>query len=263
MLYLDQAEGEMLKVLVADGEKTTQDTVALLLENEVDVEVLPGIAEGRQVLAFCRAHPVDIIFLDVDIPGINGLELARSLTKICPVIFISRHKAYALDAFELNAVDYLLKPIDENRFYCAFNKARTKLQAERDNQVQDMVSLVQHLVTQQEKPYKSRLVIKDPGHIRLIDVDEVNYITGAGNYADVHMLEGKHYLHRETLTALEKQLDPNEFLRIHRSTIIRSSSVSELYPNDNGDYTVVIKSGEQLTLSRRNKNKLEQLIGLG
>ena len=252
----------MLKVLVADEEKIAQDTIALLLENEADVEVLPGIKEGRQALEICRKNQVDIIFLDVDIPGIDGLALAQILTQQCPVIFVSSHKEYALDAFELNAVDYLLKPFDADRFYRAFNKARAKLQTDRDNKVQDMVSLVQHLMAKQEKTYKNRLVIKDPGHIRLIDVDQVNYITGAGNYADVHMFEGKHYLHRETLSALEKQLDPNEFLRIHRSTIIRSSSVSELYPNDNGDYTVIIKTGEQLTLSRRNKNKLEQLIGL-
>ncbi|WDD97023.1 LytR/AlgR family response regulator transcription factor [Thalassomonas actiniarum] len=252
----------MLKVLVADREVVAQESIVQLLENEADVEVLPGIKEGRLALEICRKQQVDIIFLDVEIPGINGLELARALTEICQVIFVSSHKGYALDAFELNAVDYLLKPLEAKRFSRAFNKAKAQLQTERDNQMQDMVSLMQHLMTKQEKTYKSRLVIKDPGHIRLIDVDQVNYITGAGNYADVHMLEGKHYLHRETLTALERQLDPKEFLRIHRSTIIRSSSVSELYPNDNGDYTVIIKTGEQLTLSRRNKNKLEQLIGL-
>ncbi|WDE09814.1 LytR/AlgR family response regulator transcription factor [Thalassomonas haliotis] len=252
----------MLKVLVADREVIVHETIARLLENETDAEMLPGVKEGQQALERCRKYQVDIIFLDVEIPGINGLELAQALTEICQVIFISSHKGYALDAFELNAVDYLLKPFEPKRFSRAFNKAKIQLQTKQENKVLDMVSLMRHLMANQEKTYKNRLVIKDPGHIRLIDVDQVNYITGAGNYADVHMLEGKHYLHRETLTALEKQLDPKEFLRIHRSTIIRSSSVSELYPNDNGDYTVIIKTGEQLTLSRRNKNKLEQLIGL-
>lgn len=248
----------MIKVLVADDEKLARDAVRYLLKNQKDVDVIADAENGQQVLDLYHQYQPDIVFLNIEMPGKTGLELAQMLSKTC-IIFVSAYERYAINAFELNVVDYLLKPFDNERFYNAVVKARKKLQGDIDNNIK---KIVHQLVDEQEKSYKSRLVLKDPGHIRLIDVDQVNYITGAGNYADVHLLEGNHYLHRETLTALEQQLDPKEFLRIHRSTIIRSSSVSELFTNDNGDYTVIIKTGEQLTLSRRNKCKLEQLIGI-
>ena len=110
-------------------------------------------------------------------------------------------------------------------------------------------------------PCKSRLVVRDPGRIRLIDVKHVNYITGAGNYVELHLVDGKTVLHRETMTALEQQLDPDVFIRIHRSSIVRRSFVTELRPNDKGDYTVILESGDLLTLSRRNRDKIEALTG--
>lgn len=119
---------------------------------------------------------------------------------------------------------------------------------------------LKYVAEQRNELYKTRLIIKEPGRIRFIGVKQINYIAGAGNYAEVHLFDGSCVLHRETLTNLETQLDPEIFIRIHRSSIVRRSSIRELQPNDKGDYSVLLKSGEALTLSRRYKAKLAKWL---
>ncbi len=250
----------MLEVLIADDESLARKTIRLLLQEQPDIKHIYEAADGNQVLDVFEKHAPDIVFLDIQMPGKSGIELANLLPEKTSIIFATAYDKYAIAAFDLNAIGYLLKPFDDERFYIALDKARKQV-AERDAHHSTQVrELMQHVVDEHNQTYKSRLIVKDPGRIRLIEVEQVNYIAGAGNYAEVHLLDGKSVLHRETLTSLEKQLDPKVFVRIHRSTIVRRLSVTELRPNDNGDYCVILKTGEQLTLSRRNKDKLEQLL---
>lgn len=249
----------MLNVLIADDEMLARETVKLLLENETDIGDILMAENGNQALVLAEAHQPQIIFLDIEMPGMSGIELAKLLPPQCVVIFATAYNEYAVTAFELNAIDYLLKPFDDERFYQALDRARQRLKDEQLEDYSKISEVIQQMLSEKQKTFRERLVIRDPGRIRLIDVEWINFITGAGNYAEIHLNNGKKILHRETLAALEEQLDPQVFVRIHRSSIVRRSCICELRPNDKGDYSVILQSGEVLTLSRRNRAKLEEL----
>lgn len=250
----------MLKVLIADDEPLARQTIKLLLKDQDDISEVLEAANGNQVLDVFKDHQPDIVFLDIQMPGKSGIELANLLPEKTSIIFATAYDQYAIAAFDLNAIGYLLKPFDDERFYRALNKAKRQIIERSAPDFKKVTQLIKHMSEEKDKPFKSRLIVKDPGRIRLIEVGQIKFIAGAGNYAEVHLLDDKSVLHRETLTSLEKQLDPELFVRIHRSTIVRRNCVSELRPNENGDYCVILKSGEQLTLSRRNKDKLDELI---
>lgn len=251
----------MISVLIADDEKLARKTIRYLLETQKDVENIYEAEDGNAVLALVEKYKPDIVFLDIQMPGKTGLEVAELLPEDVTIIFSTAYDEYAIAAFELNAIGYLLKPFEDDKFYNSLQKARVQIIERNHTDFKKVKELIHHLIEEKDNRYKNRLVIKDPGRIRLVDVADINYIVGAGNYAELHLFDGKTLLHRETLTALEKQLDPNEFLRIHRSSLVRIRSVKELRLNDSGDYTVLLSSGENLTLSRRNKDKLEVLLG--
>ncbi|MEW6981070.1 LytR/AlgR family response regulator transcription factor [Colwelliaceae bacterium 6471] len=250
----------MINVLIADDEYLARETIKLLLKDQPDIAKVIEAEDGKKALKLCNLHQPELIFLDIQMPGYTGIQLMEKLPDNTIVIFATAYDQYAIKAFDLNAIDYLLKPFDDERFYEALDKARSQINAKKLTNFKEIGMLIQQMNEQQDKKYKTRLIVKEPGRIKLIDVAQINYIAGAGNYADVYLFDEKHILHRETLTSLETQLDPKEFVRIHRSSIVRRSSVAELRANENGDYTVILKSGHELTLSRRNKDKLEELI---
>jgi two-component system LytT family response regulator len=250
----------MLKVLIADDENLARETLKILLAT------IPGVIEvyeaesGTEALALGNQHKPDIVILDIEMPGISGIELSKHLHKDCTVIFATAYNEYAVEAFDLNAIDYILKPFDDDRFYIAFERAREKHRDEASQDYEKLSQTIQQIMADKQTQYRQRIIVRDPGRIRLIDVALINYISGAGNYAEIHLSDGKQVLHRETLTVLESQLDPNDFVRIHRSSIVRRNYIVELRPNDKGDYTVIMQGGETLTLSRRNRSKLDELI---
>jgi len=249
----------MLKVLIADDEYLARETVKLLLKNAADVDEVYEAEDGNQALVLANQYQPDIVILDIEMPGISGIELAKHLPKGSIVIFATAYTEHALDAFEINAIDYILKPFDDERFFVAFDRAREKRKDDEKQDYSKISEMIQQMALDKQKQYRERLVIRDPGRIRLIDVDQIDYITGAGNYAEIHLSDGSHMLHRETLSTLETQLDPATFVRIHRSSIVRRSCISELRPNDKGDYSVILQNGDVLTLSRRNRSKLDEL----
>jgi two-component system LytT family response regulator len=250
----------MLKVLIADDERLARDIIALLLSGQTGIESIEEARDGTQVLEKVQQNCPDIIFLDIQMPGKTGLQLAELLDPSIIIIFVTAYDEYAIQAFELNATDYLLKPFEDHRFFAAWERAQKKVLERVKTDYGQLAELVKLIKDGIHPNQKSRLLVKEPGRIRLIDVEQINFIAGAGNYAELHLFNGKVILHRETLTILEEQLDPALFMRIHRSSIVRRASVQELRPNDQGDYTVVLKSGDMLTLSRRNKAKLNELL---
>lgn len=249
----------MLNVLIADDEHLARETIKILLGSQSDVDNVYEAEDGNQALLMANEYKPNLVFLDIEMPGISGLQLAKHIPDDCVIVFATAYNEHAVEAFELNAIDYILKPFDDERFYRALERARQKVKEEHQQDFSVLSEIIQNIVVDRPTNYKERLVIRDPGRIRLIDVDKINFITGAGNYAEIHLLDGKHILHRETLSMLEEQLDPHKFVRIHRSSIVRRSAIIELRPNDKGDYSVILQSGEVLTLSRRNRAKLEEL----
>lgn len=252
----------MIKVLVADDESLARQTIILLLNQQSDELEIKEAVDGNKALAMVEEFKPDIVFLDIQMPGQTGIQLAEKLLHLCEIVFVTAYDQFAVNAFELNAIDYLLKPFDDARFNHMWTKVKRRLHEKNEHTPtpEELVELMRYLMAEHESQFKSRLVVKDPGRIRLIDVAEIEYIVGAGNYAEVHLSDGRKVLHRETLTTLEKQLDPLEFIRIHRSSIVRRTFVTELRPNEKGDYSVILKNGEALTLSRRNRHKLDELL---
>jgi two-component system LytT family response regulator len=250
----------MLKVLIADDERIARDIIALLLSSQSGIETIEEARDGVQVLEKVQQSRPDIIFMDIQMPGTTGIQLAKMLDPSIVIVFVTAYDEYALAAFELNATDYLLKPFEDERFFTAWERAQKKVLDKVKTDYVKLAELMNLIKDGIQKNYKTRLLIKEPGRIRLIDVEQINFIAGAGNYVELHLFDDRVILHRETLTVLEEQLDPALFIRIHRSSIVRLSSLQELQSNANGDYTVVLKSGDALTLSRSNKIKLNELL---
>ena len=249
-----------LKVLVADDEPLARQSIALLLEQEAGIAEVVQAADGLQALALFEHLQPDLVFLDIQMPGLSGIELASQFASKAEVVFVTAYDNFAITAFELDAIDYLLKPFDDERFEQALLRATKRI---REHQLSDLTrvsEVIRQLQQDSGSRYKSKLIIKDPGRIRLQEVDQIDFIRGAGNYAEIHLVDGKMLLHRATMSTLEQQLDPDVFTRIHRSVIIRRACVIELRLNERGDYTVVLKDGQHFSLSRQNKHKLEQLL---
>jgi two-component system LytT family response regulator len=250
----------MIKVLIVDNDISARDSIKHLLKSQADIEEVIEASHDDNIINLCVEISPDIIFIDIQTSHQTTLSSADDIPSGPALIFATTSDQHAIHAFDLNAVDYLLKPFSDNRFYAALSRARMRLNHQTSTSILKAANSIKDLTPKKVNNYKSRLIVRDPGCIRLIDVDNINYISGAGNYADVFLLDGGNILHRETLAALVQQLDPDIFIRIHRSSIIRKDSVYELRTNDNGDYTVVLKTGEHLTLSRRNRSKLEVLL---
>ena len=250
----------MCRVLVADDEPVAREIIKLLLKEQPYVTEVFEAKDENQVLEYVNKYQPDIIFLDMEMLGKLGIQLAEKLPPSCAIIFVTAYDKYAVEAFELSAIDYLLKPFPEHRFYTALDKARKHLHENKQSDQTKTNQLLGRLPDEKGQEYKNRLIVKEPGKIHFLEVEQINYIAAAGNYAEVHLLNGTCILHRETLANLEAQLDPSQFVRIHRCSLVRTINICELKPNDKGEYSVVLKSGDTLTLSRRNKTKLSELL---
>ncbi|GEA09482.1 hypothetical protein KUL42_42430 [Alteromonas sp. KUL42] len=249
----------MIKVLIADDERLARETIKMLLNERDEIIEVWEASTGEETISLATAMQPDIVFLDIEMPQKNGLEVAQLLPPHCLLVFVTAFNQHAIEAFELNAVDYILKPFDDDRFKKMLDKIYDRLASNSALGLSQIKEVIRQATLQSEH-YKARLVVRDPGRIRLIDVANILYISGAGNYAELHLDDGSVILHRETLTSLETQLDPNMFLRIHRSTIVRHNAIRELNPTDKGDYNVVLRTGESVVLSRRNRDKLDLLL---
>ncbi len=245
----------MKKILVADDEPLARDSIKALLQKEDDNLEVHEAQNGEQALEIAWLEKPDLVFLDVQMPGVSGVEVAQELPAGTLVIFTTAYDEYAVKAFELNALDYLLKPFKNIRFFEAYEKAKEKFTA------LNLQSAAAESDSDAQQPFKTRLVIKEPKRVRVVEVEQIKYITGAGNYVELHLFNGNTLLYRETMAKLESHLDTSEFRRIHRSTIIRLSTITELQPNYQGDYTVLLDNGEQLILSRRYKENVSDLLG--
>lgn len=249
----------MLKILVADDEPLARESIAALLDKDGGEYQVFLANDGEQALELAWQERPQLLFLDIQMPGATGIEVAAELPPETVVVFTTAYDEYAVKAFELNAIDYLLKPFKNARLFEALGKAKRQIdeQAYLD---QRAINALSKDLNASNSGFKDRIVIREPKRVRFVDVSTVKYISGAGNYAELHLYNGGSILYRETLSNLEAVLDPKDFRRIHRSTIVRLSSVAELQPNYQGDYTVLLNSGEQLMLSRRYKDKLQDIL---
>ena len=248
-------------ILIADDESLARKAIKLQLANHTDIQIVAECATGEQTLLQILALQPDIIFLDIQMPGLTGLEVLSQLPDTYQplVIFITAYDTYALQAFEKDAVDYLLKPFTYERFHKAFQKAYMlwKQRQGENFQYKGGADRLRLLLERIGSPSGQLITItvKDGSKIYLVSSEEVLFIESSGNYATI-VTKDRKYLHKETLTTLEEKLFPAGFVRIHKSCIVNKPYIKELHSHFNGDYTVILKTGQQLKLSRNYRNQL-------
>jgi two-component system LytT family response regulator len=249
------------RVVVADDEPLARERLRSLLAREDWLELVGECQNGTEAIETIGRLQPDLVFLDVQMPGATGFEVIDAIgpARMPLVIFVTAYDKYALRAFDVHALDYLLKPFDRDRFKRAVGRARQQMDRRSTGDLERrLLELVQDL-----KPAANRLerfVIKSGGRVFFVRADEIDWIEAAGNYVKLHVANEAH-LFRETMNALEAKLDPDVFFRIHRSHIVNIERVKELQPWFNGEYVVFLRSGTRLTLSRGYREKLQDRIG--
>jgi two-component system, LytTR family, response regulator len=248
----------MIRTVIADDEPLARQRIKRLLADEIDIEVVAEPSDGYQAVAAIRQHRPDLVFLDVQMPELDGFTVLRLLDREnAPVtIFTTAYDQYALQAFEANALDYLLKPYDEVRFRRALQRARVQLQHGTGSS--STLRLVTALNARGVRP-QERLVIKSGGRVVFLDFQEVDWVEAAANYVRIHAGTNT-YLLRQTISAFSQQLPPDKFMRIHRSIIVNLSKIKELQPCNNGEYIVVLRNGRELSLSRSFRGQMHAFL---
>jgi len=252
-----------LRTLIVDDEPLARERVRMMLGMHDDVAVIGEVGDGRQAIDAIRHHRPDLVFLDVQMPGVDGFGVLRDLEgEIMPhVVFVTAYDQYALRAFEVHALDYVLKPFNADRFSQALQRARTAI-AKRDEgegtvDKDRLRSLVASLTAEQRE--KQRIVVKSSGRVFFVKVDDIDWIEAEGNYVRLHMGAQSHLL-RETMKGMESVLDESQFIRIHRSTIVNADRIRELQPLFHGEYAVILRDGTRLVASRGPDNRLKKLL---
>ncbi|MCX6906623.1 MAG: LytTR family DNA-binding domain-containing protein [Verrucomicrobia bacterium] len=239
-----------IKTLIVDDEPLARERIRILLAKEPDIEVAGECANGHEALAVLKKQPVDLLFLDVQMPEMDGFELLGRLGRdaLPAVIFVTAYDNHALKAFEVHALDYLLKPFKQSRFKEAVQRVREQIVRRETDDVSKR--LLQLLGERKPAPvYLQRLTVKENDRVLLVKTIQIEWIESAGNYVVLHVGKQSHVV-RQTLASLEAQLDPKLFLRVSRSTLVNLDQVRELQPLFKGEYVVVLHNGKQLPLTR-------------
>ena len=249
------------RVVIADDEPLARDRLRMLLGQESLIDIVAECQNGTEAIASIRELAPDLVFLDVQMPGATGFEVIEAVgpSRMPAVVFVTAYDRYALRAFDVRALDYLLKPFDRDRFQQALGRARQQLQQQTQGELERrLLALVNDL----KEPHGrvDRFVVKSGGRVYFVRAEEIDWIEAAGNYVKLHVGAETHLL-RETMTSIEAQLDPDTFFRIHRCHIVNIERVQELQPWFNGEYVVCLRTGARLTLSRGYREKLQQRLG--
>jgi two-component system, LytTR family, response regulator len=254
---------EKIKTLIVDDEPLARRNIRLLLEKDPQIEILDECRNGREAVKAINALSPDLIFLDIQMPEMDGFDVVARVgpEHIQAIIFVTAFDQYALKAFDVHALDYLLKPFDDERFTHALRRAKAQIEAREINKLgRRLLALLEEResdrqTSMNQKTHLTRLMIKASGRVVLLKVDEIDLIEADGNYAKLHVGRKAHVL-REKMHDLEEQLDPAKFVRIHRSIIVNLDRIKEMHPHFNGDYVVVLEDGRQLRLSRTRREAL-------
>ncbi len=261
-----------IRVLVVDDELLARERIIDQLAHEPGVEVIGTADNGVSAIEAIRSKSPDLVFLDVQMPGKTGLDVVREIgAETMPAtIFVTAFDQYALRAFELAALDYLVKPFDDERFEQAFRRARQLIELREMGKLREqLLAVLQH--GSQETPasratadasgYLERIAVEMRGKVRVVPVEQIDYITADGPYAELHAGDKTHLI-RETMNTLEERLDPRQFVRIHRSAIVRLQLVETLLRGAGGDYEVQLKGGLRIPVSRSRREELERRLGV-
>jgi two-component system LytT family response regulator len=244
-------------VLIVDDEPLAREGLRMLLTSDRQVAVISEAKNGREAVTAIRESQPDLVFLDVQMPEMDGFQVVHEVgpERMPAVVFVTAHDQYAIRAFEINALDYLLKPVTSERFHQSLNRAKARLSGGEEVGWR-MVSLLEALAN--PSPYAKRLAVRSGTRTLFVPVDVIEWIQAAENYVELHCDTGFHLL-QATMNTIDASLDPEMFLRIHRSLIVNVGRIKELQPAGHGEYVVVLRSGVRLQSSRSYHEKLKAL----
>ena len=252
-----------MRVLVADDEPLARKRLIGLLRRRPEVARVDECRDGCETIARLRLADVDLVLLDVEMPGKGGLDVVRDIGPgaMPPTVFVTAFDEHALRAFEVHALDYVLKPFDDDRFSDAVEHARRTLRARRDEESfrRGLSALMNDVHGSSDgsgrSRFASRLMVRLRDRIHFVRTEDVDWFEAAGNYVRLHVADRSHLI-RSTMSAIEDRLDPQQFVRIHRSTIVNVDRIKEIQPWAGGDYLAILKSGQQLRISRGYRDAL-------
>lgn len=247
-----------MRALIVDDEPLARAGVAVRLTQFPDVEVIGECGDGPSAVEKILELSPDVVFLDVQMPGMDGFEVLRALPSedLPSVIFLTAYEQHALRAFDVHALDYLLKPLDDEKFSRAVERARQVKNTNAKIQISDRIL---RLLGEDSTRYVSRFPVRTGSRIQVVLADDIEWVAAAGDYAELHC-GSRHYLVRETMNSLEQKLDPAKFLRIHRSRIVRLTCVRELHAMDNHEYLVKLSDASEHRSSRRYAERLDEWL---
>jgi two-component system LytT family response regulator len=249
-----------IRAVIADDEPRMRDQLRLLLAGETAVEIVAECSDALQTITAVKTHKPDLLLLDIEMQDTDGFQVLNSVSRdeMPIVIFTSADDQYAIQAFEARALDYLLKPFDQQRLRTAIERTRGELLKAHDRHLTHRIlDLLAEARTGSQTD--RRLAIKTAGRVVLVNMDEIDWVEAAGNYVELKT-NGESYLLREGIARLSARLDPDQFVRIHRSIIVNVRKIKELQPCNRGEYMVVLRDGKQLSCSRSYRAKLQELI---
>jgi two-component system LytT family response regulator len=250
---------EKIRTVIVDDEELARERLRSLLTRQPEIEIVGEAADGRSAVDLIDRLKPDLLFLDVQMPELNGFEVLSAVDDPPNVVFVTAHDKFALKAFDVHAVDYLLKPFDRERFLTALERAVAKVREQKPGAARAQAAAVLEEVKPAAKGVE-RLLVKSQGKVLLVKTADIDWVEAADNYVSLHLGREIHMM-RETMNSLEGRLPAEKFMRISRSTIVNVDRIQELEPMFHGEYIVVLKSGTKLTLSRTYRDKLDQLMG--
>ena len=260
-----------IRVAIVDDEELARERMRALLSEHSDIEVIAECADGAEALRVIDDQNPDLVFLDVQMPDVSGFEVVEALergdaesprngARPPAIVFVTAHDDHALKAFEIHALDFLLKPFDEARFEKTLSRARRHVRQSRDTVDARLLALLEDLRSERRgNRHSDRLIVKSGGRVFFLRTEEIDWVEAAGNYVRLHARSESHLL-RESMKNMETRLDPNTFVRIHRSAIVNIDRVKELEPWFHGEYIVIMRDGTRLTASRVYSDRLSALI---
>lgn len=248
-----------IRTFIIDDEPLARRSVRRFLRNDPAAEVIGECGDGQSAIDAIRSLRPDLIFLDVQMPEVDGFEVLRRFgsNRMPAVIFVTAYDRYALQAFDSNAIDYLLKPFSQERFQRALSRAKERIVGKLNpDETRRILTVLEQVHTQ--NPYVERLPVAENGRIMFLNTQEIDWVEAEGNYARVHTRSREHSI-RETLASLQCKLNPRDFVRIHRSAIVNVHRIREIQPWFHGYHVVVLENGKELRLSRYQREVADRL----
>jgi two-component system LytT family response regulator len=250
-----------LTTLIVDDEPLAREGLRMLLSQDADVSAIHEAKDGKEAVAAIRETRPDLVLLDVQMPEMDGFSVVKEIgaEQMPAVVFVTAHDQYAIQAFEINAIDYLLKPVTEERFALALGRAKTRVRVRpADEANRQIISLLETIAS--PRRYLKRLAVRSAGKTVFVDVEDIDWMEAAENYVQLHAGRSGHLLH-VAMNTLEKSLDPEMFQRIHRSVIVNVRRIKELQPALHGEYVITLQNGVRLQSGRVYHEKLKALAG--